>query len=511
MPGRTEFQFTLPKSVSAPRRQHPDAPARILIMADFSGREHRTPSPSAPGERPGRPLSRVDADTLDAVMARLAPALRLPLAGETGSAAIAISFASIDDFHPDALYRSLELFQALRRTRARLLDPASFARAAAELNLGPAPESTRSETGPTAEERDPALLERLLGRPAGPAPARLTDPSSGALAGLLQAVVRPHIVNIDPQQKSWVAAVDTAIGAQLRAILHHPAFQALEATWRSVHDLVMNVDNTEVCIELLDVTRQELLDDLRAAAGEPRATALRALLDERDAGMDDGPLRSLLIGDYQFGATAEDVALLGALGTLAAHAGGPFLAAALPETLGAPSPAALADPTLWSALPEDGRRHWSRLRASAVAPWLGLALPRVLLRLPYGPKTDPTELFPFEEMPAGRDPAAYLWGNPAFICARLIAAEFVESGWSEGLGSMAELDDLPGHTYEDSGERVLQPTTEILLGERALQEILARGLMPLAGHRQRSAVRLIRFQSLADPPASLAGPWQAVS
>lgn len=511
MPGRMEFQFALPKSVSAPRRQNPDAPARILIMADFSGRAHRDPSPSAPSERASRSLVRVDADTLDAVMARLAPALRLPLAGETSGATVAISFASIDDFHPDALYQRLELFQVLRRTRARLLDPASFARAAAELNLGPAPASARSEASPAAEEHDPALLERLLGRPASPAPARFTAPSSDALAGLLQAVVRPHIVNIDPQQKSWVAAVDTATGEQLRAILHHPAFQALEAAWRSVHDFVMAVDSTEICIELLDVTRQELLDDSGAAAGEPPATQLRALLEERGAGMDDGPLWSLLIGDYQFGATAEDVALLGALGTLAARAGGPFLAAALPETLGASSPAALADPTSWPALPEDHQRHWNRLRTSAVAPWLGLVLPRVLLRLPYGSKTDPIESFPFEEMPAGHDPAAYLWGNPAFICARLIAAEFGESGWQEGLGAMTELDDLPGHAYEDSGERVLQPATEILLGERALHALLARGLMPLAGHRQRSVVRLLRFQSLADPPASLAGPWQVVS
>lgn len=251
--------------------------------------------------------------------------------------------------------------------------------------------------------------------------------------------------------------MDTATGEQLRAILHHPAFQALEAAWRSVHDFVMAVDSTEICIELLDVTRQELLDDSGAAAGEPPATQLRALLEERGAGMDDGPLWSLLIGDYQFGATAEDVALLGALGTLAARAGGPFLAAALPETLGASSPAALADPTSWPALPEDHQRHWNRLRTSAVAPWLGLVLPRVLLRLPYGSKTDPIESFPFEEMPAGHDPAAYLWGNPAFICARLIAAEFGESGWQEGLGAMTELDDLPGHAYEDSGSGCCNP------------------------------------------------------
>ncbi|MDV7398911.1 type VI secretion system contractile sheath large subunit, partial [Arthrospira platensis SPKY1] len=114
------------------------------------------------------------------------------------------------------------------------------------------------------------------------------------------------------------------------------------------------------------------------------------------------------------------------------------------------------------------------MRRSAVAPWLGLALPRVLLRLPYGSKTDPAEQFAFEEMPGGRDPGAYLWGNPALVCARLIAAAFAEQGWDFSPGDVLELDDFPAHVYEEADERLLQPATEALLGERAMQAILAR-------------------------------------
>jgi type VI secretion system protein ImpC len=148
------------------------------------------------------------------------------------------------------------------------------------------------------------------------------------------------------------------------------------------------------------------------------------------------------------------------------------------------------------------------LRTSAVAPWLGLALPRILLRLPYGQKTDPIDSFAFEEMPGGRDPEAYLWGNPAYVCARLIAAAFAENGWDFSPGDVLELGDCPAHVYEDAGERRMQPATEILLSERATEEILAHGPMPLLGHRQRNAIRLARFQSLADPPMALAGAWR---
>lgn len=110
----------------------------------------------------------------------------------------------------------------------------------------------------------------------------------------------------------------------------------------------------------------------------------------------------------------------------------------------------------------------------------------------------------------GRDPDAYLWGNPAFVCARLIAAAFVEEGGAFSPGDVLELEDLPAHVYEEADERVMQPATEVLLSERAMQAVLARGVMPVLGHRQRNAVRLARFQSLAEPATALAVASQGV-
>ncbi|HAO32429.1 MAG TPA: hypothetical protein DCQ84_05650 [Candidatus Competibacteraceae bacterium] len=155
MPGRMEFQLDLPKSVAAPRRHDPSAAPRFLIMADLSGRGQREAS-SALADLADRPLLKVDADSLSAVMARLAPKLRLPSNAGTGVTTTAISFAQLDDFHPDALYRRLEIFQILRRARARLLNPASFAQAIAELSSEPDPETPRSEPAALAlAGRDP--------------------------------------------------------------------------------------------------------------------------------------------------------------------------------------------------------------------------------------------------------------------------------------------------------------------------------------------------------------------
>ncbi|MCB1777619.1 MAG: type VI secretion system contractile sheath large subunit, partial [Candidatus Competibacteraceae bacterium] len=293
MPGRMEFQFNVPKSnANLSTRRDPTAPFDILIMADLSARAHRE-TPGLLVDLANRPLLAVDVDSLDAVMARLAPKLRLAPMTDN-DVALTISFNQLDDFHPDALYQRLEVFQALRRTRARLLNPASFAQAVAELTPSPPAETVQTEPAPVEGEAE--LLERLLGQaPTQPAMARPADAGAAAIQSLVQAIVQPHIVHTDARQPAWVAAVDATIGDQLRMILHQPAFQALEATWRSVQGLIADLDSDAVRVFLLDVTRQELLTDLHSAGGDPKATSLYTLLVDQGARMPDGPSWSLLV------------------------------------------------------------------------------------------------------------------------------------------------------------------------------------------------------------------------
>jgi predicted component of type VI protein secretion system len=73
-----------------------------------------------------------------------------------------------------------------------------------------------------------------------------------------------------------------------------------------------------------------------------------------------------------------------------------------------------------------------------------------------------------------------------------------------------QLDGLPAFTYTDSDEqRRLLPCAEALLPERAVKEILARGLIPLVSHRDLPSIQVVAFTSLARPAAPLGGPWSA--
>jgi type VI secretion system protein ImpC len=139
---------------------------------------------------------------------------------------------------------------------------------------------------------------------------------------------------------------------------------------------------------------------------------------------------------------------------------------------------------------------------------VGLALPRFLLRLPYGEKTAPVESFAFEEMPDAPAHEDYLWGNAAFACTLLLAESFKNQGWAmRPPGAISDIDGLPLHAYELDGQSQLKPCSEILLTDDAVECILENGLMPLVALKGRDLVRLARFQSIAEPPRPLAGPW----
>ena len=74
-------------------------------------------------------------------------------------------------------------------------------------------------------------------------------------------------------------------------------------------------------------------------------------------------------------------------------------------------------------------------------------------------------------------------------------------------GTRSELDGLPLHVYEQDGDSELKPCAEALLTERAAGKMLESGLMPLVWLKGQDAVRLVRFQSMAEPLSALAGRW----
>lgn len=479
---------------------------RILLLGDFSGRANRSVVETGPALAK-RPIRRVDVDNFEQLLADYQPRLSLPLQGHQ----LELAFSGLDDFHPDSLYQRLDLFQALRRLRGRLANPDTFPQAAAELRHEATPTPAAGSDSSAAEEREGEsdMFQRLLGK----VPVATDSIKAARTTGIddfIRGIVAPHIVpEVDLAQPTYIASVDNIISSQMRQLLHEPAFQALESIWWSAHRLVTSLETgEELKLYLLDLTKQELMADISAAGADLQNSAIHKLLVEQSVETLGGEAWSLLAGDYSFGTSADETALLAALGALASRAGGPFLATATAELLGCQSLARTPAPEQWQTLEWEEEQRWQALRSSPMACWIGLVLPRVLQRLPYGGQAEAIETFEFEEIPCPPgDHEAYLWGSAGFACAMLLGEAFLDQGWSMQPGDRLDIEDLPAYSYLDGEEQRLLPCAETLLSERTGETILKRGLMPLLSYRNRNTVRVLRFQSIADPLTALAGSW----
>ena len=458
----------------------PETPFRILLLGDFSGR----------AATDWKPVE-VDRDNFEEVLAGVSP--------EFGG----MRFQQLDDFHPDRIYLQSRLFQRLREVRRKLETPSTFAEAAAEIGAWSheqSPPAATVRTAPPAETERPVLPDAASGislldsiveasEPTRPSPVT----RRGDLRRFLESVVAPHTVAAEnPELPRLRALVGAEAGARMRALLHHSTFQALEAAWRAVFHLVRAVETgSQLKLYLVDVSKAELAADLSAADHLRESQVWRMLVtDTLGTG---GDAWSVVAGNYSFARTVGDAEILGRLARIMSVARAPFLGEADPVNSGTET--------------DEAARHWERLRQLPEACWVGLAMPRFLLRLPYGKKTDPVESFDFEEMPGAPSHEEYLWGNPAFGCVQLLAEAFAHDGWEMRPGAYAQIERLPVHIYGAEGEKHAKPCAEVLLTDRDIDWILDQGYMALASIRDRDAVRLVRFQSIAKPLARLSGRW----
>ena len=102
---------------------------------------------------------------------------------------------------------------------------------------------------------------------------------------------------------SYVADIDTVLGAQMDEVLHSKEFKELESTWRGLHFLVQNSEFSKpLKIELLDVSKEELYDDLNEAAMEEGYEKSSGLYQHLYWGAYDkvgGHPYTAIIADYQ--------------------------------------------------------------------------------------------------------------------------------------------------------------------------------------------------------------------
>ena len=353
------------------------------------------------------------------------------------------------------------------------------------------------------------LLERDV-RPLAPLPEMDADGPPPEWMGTFARLVllHPQLRAYGPRKaiEGLISDIDAAMSGQLNAILHAPEYQALEATWRGLHQLVRASDkDLGVKVKTLDISKRELMRSLRKFRGNAwDVSPFFKKIYEEEFGQFGGEPYGLLIGDYTFDQRPDDVAMLSDIAMTAAAAHAPFIASVAPSLLQMESWAEIANPRdLTRIFNTPEYVAWRALREQQDSRYLGLCMPRYLARLPYGAQTDPLDAFAFEEDADAEDTRNLLWGNAAFAFAANVARAFALYGWCSrirGIDRGGVVEGLPVlHHPTADGDVDRRTVTEICLSERREAELSSCGLIPLVHRKNCDVAAFISAQSLQKP------------
>nr|WP_080426454.1 type VI secretion system contractile sheath large subunit [Burkholderia ubonensis] len=290
---------------------------------------------------------------------------------------------------------------------------------------------------------------------------------------------------VDANLLDWcLADLDDQLGRQLDAILHHPAFQALESTWRGLQFLIDRTDfRRNVRIEVLDVSKEALHQDFEDTP-EVVQSGLFRLTYVGEYDMPGGEPIAALISAFEFDHGAPDIALLRNISKVSAAAHMPFIGAVSPAFFDKPSMEAVTgirDLGVWFERAE--YLKWRTFRETEDARYVGLTLPRFLARLPYGPDTTPVCSFNYTENVREAGRTAYLWTSAAFAFATNLVRSFVSNGWCvqiRGPQAGGLIDDLPVHQYDLGTGQLGKISTDALISETREHDFADLGLIPLS-------------------------------
>lgn len=472
-------------------------PCHILVLADFSGRDHRGENNAA--ELSQRKIFEVTRDNFDDVFVRMGVTLDLSIADKP------IQFLEMDDLHPDFIYERVDLFSQFRALKRKLKNRDSFDAAAAEIQSWSRQPQAETEPNQAASQEED-VLDMLLHS------TRTQAEAAHSIKGLIQQIVAPYVIpSPDPRQPELMDTVDQAASHLLRKILHSSAFQDIESSWRGLYWFLKQLETDQsLRLFIADVSLQEIIADNEA---NPEATTqLHKLLLENRLGEGSVPF-SVVVADYQLQDEVSHCEALANLASTAADSHAVLVSGGSERIAGCPNLTQVPDPEHWYLHREgenDFTLMWQAIREQEYSQYVVLTCPRFMLRLPYGANTSPLEAFDFEELPQNGQHPYYLWGNGAWLVAAQLGNYFSRGGWSADAARGSKITQLPLHVYKEHGQSQVKPCAEINMLDTTAKALLEKGLTPLRSVRDEDSVLIPMLYPLNSEADALLGPWNEV-
>jgi len=479
-----------------------EMPLRILVLGDFVPE-----MPTVEDWKVSSHLFNVTPANFHLVMQQLGPKLSMDVPNHISDSpkeiTVELSFPDMKSFRPEGiapqvpeLASLLEMRQLVSQIKDRKITLQEFDGQIKQAGVGPAwierfhrmlaaseaqskpkpPAPPLEITSPPERASKPGgdVLDSLLGMvDLGDEQAEAEPPSRSHMEGFIDAILQPG----KPDKKADRTVVETVIdeldqtiSRQVNEILHQDRFQQLESTWRGLRFLIDRTDFREnIRMEILAVHRDELRD----------AIYHQVLMPEYNE-VSETPL-SVMIADYEFYRTPEDIELLTDIAEMCASIHVPFIASVGPEFFGVRTAEELsALPLLRSYFKEPEYANWGALRDDENSQYISLTMPRFLLRHSYGPESKPVKGFNFVERTESA--ADYLWGRGCFAIAATLVRSFARDGWAihiTGTGGGGTVENLPVWSYQMAGKKIRIPL-DVSLPQSREKEFVDEGFAMLS-------------------------------
>ncbi|GAB5442187.1 MAG: type VI secretion system contractile sheath large subunit [Fuerstiella sp.] len=291
-----------------------------------------------------------------------------------------------------------------------------------------------------------------------------------------------------------IARLDRLLNAQLNAILHHPRFQKLEGSWRGLQYLTEQVeDGAAVKIRVLDLSWKELTRDMERAMEFDQSHFFRKVYNE-EFDLSGGEPYSVLLCDHEVrlrpgpGAPTDDLATLKSVMQVAAASFAPFITSASPALFGLESFAELQRPMNLTRMFEQKEYvRWNALRDQDDARFLGMVMPRMLLREPWPDDGSRADGFCFREDTSDPHLKGHLFGNAIYGLGAVMIRAFCRSGWLADIRGVRRdheegglLTDLPHHHFSTDTRGIASRTsTDVALTDLQEAELSELGFASL--------------------------------
>ena len=301
-----------------------------------------------------------------------------------------------------------------------------------------------------------------------------------------------------------IAQIDHLLSIQLNEVMHHPSFQKLEGSWRGLKYMMDQSETNDMLkIKVLNVSKKDLLRDLQRAPEFDQSAMFKKVYEE-EFGVFGGAPFAALVGDYEFGKHPEDIELLERVSNVAAAAHAPFLTAASNELFNLESYTSLDQPRdLGKIFDTTEYAKWKSFRATEDSRYVGMCLPRILGRLPYGPDTKPVEAFNYQEGVDGTEHNKYLWSNAAYALGARLTNSFAKHHWCaaiRGVEGGGLVDGLAVHNFRtDDGDVAMKCPTEVPITDRREKELADLGFIPLVHCKGTDYAAFFSVQSAQKP------------